>query len=108
MKKLGYLTSWVHRLTSWDGRTYESGWEPLRFAVSGRLTFRVTVLDRRGCSRFLFVFRHLRITLLRFSDARLTNWVVGYPSAFNSALNALISYVAHDTKVRISMYGLHG
>lgn len=108
MKKLGYLTSWVHWLTSWDGRTYESGWEVLRFAVSGRLTFRVTVLDYRSCSRFLFVFKHLRITLVRSSDARLTNWVVGFPSAFNYAPNALISYVAHDTKVRISMYGLHG
>ena len=108
MKKLRDLTSWVHRLTSWDGRAYESGWEVLRFAVSGRLTFRVTLLDDRSCPRFLFVFRYLRITLLRSSDARLTNWVVGYLSTFKSALNALISYVAHDTKVRISMYGLHG
>jgi hypothetical protein len=108
MKKLRYLTSWVHRLTSWDGRTYESGWKVLRFAVLGRLTFRVTVLFYRNCSRFLFIFKHLRITLLQPSDARLTNWVVGHPSAFNSAPKALISYVAHDTKVRISMYGLHG
>lgn len=75
-KNLRSLTSRVSGHTSWDGWTYESGREALRFAETGSLTFWVALRHQRPFSRFPFVFNRLRITCDSPGRPRLTNWVL--------------------------------